>query len=309
MKHNNVKALPLFGKLAVLERGTKEKKPKKTQDKTAYTESDIRKFKVKTAKCNQKRKAEARVSEMVQIDKEWRAMKRIAVRSNAGLRHIAVFINLIEYAKANEFSITIFEMKKRLKPEDAAGEWNTIRGWCGKNAPDICAITIGRKPKGWWTLRFLVLGKEEDCYKPASSLHSYLIIRRGWVANDHTGSKEAVSLEEHYLTRLSSDEATFELYVFEMYEVYRASLIMPNSSRTYRTKGAEGLLETRKLGVTKEASYVVNGGGRNNSPSGRALCEVDTEENKVTNAWWKPEPLDEDEEFIYDDESLELAEL
>lgn len=291
---SEAKALPLFGKLAVLERGKKDK------NKTEYS---TRKFKVKNAKSKRKREEEARISEKVQISKDWRAMKRIAIRSNAGLRHISVFINLIEYAKDNDLSVTINEMRKRLKPEDAVKEWDTIRGWCGKNAPEICAISIGRKPKGWWSIRVLVVGgkEDEDCYKPVFLLHSYLMLKRGWVTSDHAGSKEAKNLEEHYLTRLASDEATFELYVFEMYEVYRASLSVPNSSRTYRTERVEGVLEARKLDVNEEASYVVNGGGHRNSPSGRALCEVDIKENRVVDAWWIAEPLDEDNEFITED--------
>lgn len=304
LMHNKAKALRLFGNLAVLERiKKKDREPGTNQDKTEYTKDVTRKFKVKNAKSKRKREEEARISEKVQISKDWRAMKRIAIRSNAGLRHISVFINLIEYAKDNDLSVTINEMRKRLKPEDAVKEWDTIRGWCGKNAPEMCAISIGRKPKGWWSIRVLVVGGEEDedCDKPVFLLRSYLMLKRGWVTSDHAGSKEAKNLEEHYLTRLASDEATFELYVFEMYEVYRASLSVPNSSRTYRTERVEGVLEARKLDVDEEASYVVNGGGHRNSPSGRALCEVDIKENRVVDAWWIAEPLDEDNEFITED--------
>lgn len=310
---NNVKALPLFGKLAVLERIKEDRKLGKNQGKREYTEDDTNRIKAKNAKSKLKREEQTRISEKVQISKNQKAMKKIAVRSNAGLRHIGVFINLIKYAKENDLSVTIIEMRKRQKPEDAVKEWDTIRGWCGKNAPEICAITIGRKPKGWWSLRVLVVGGEEDedCYKPALPLHSYLMLKRSWVTSDHAGSIEAKNLEEHYLTRFEDDEETFELYIFEMYEVYRASLSMPNSSRTYRTKKVEGVLETMKIDVNDEACHVVNGGGHRNSPSGRALCEVDIKENKMVEAWWVAEPFDEDEddEFTTEDESLVLIEF
>ncbi|MEA4872581.1 MAG: hypothetical protein VB076_07205 [Synergistaceae bacterium] len=297
MIYNNVKALPLFGKYAVLDRGSKEKKPRVAKDKAEYDEDDLSNLMLKQAKNKRKRREEETISEKVQTKRLFVPMKRIALKNNAGLRHISVFINLIEYAKANGLSVTIIEMRKRLKPEDAIKEWGTIRGWCGKNAPETCAITIGRKTNGWWSLRVLVVGgkEDEDCYKPALPLHSYLMLKRGWVTSDHAGSKEAKNLEEHYLTRLSSDDETFDQYVSEMYEVYRAALRMPKSTRTYRTEEAEKVLEERKLHVTNNASYPVNGRGYDSSPSGLALCEVEKRGGKVVSSWWLGKTMDDDE--------------
>lgn len=297
MKYNNVKALPLFGDYAVLDRGSKGKKTRVAKDKAEYDEDDLRKLMFKQAKNKRKRREEEAVSEKAQTSRDFITMKRIALKNNAGLRHISVFINLIKYAKENDWGVTIIEMRKRLKPEIAVNEWGTIRGWCGKNAPEICAITIGRKTNGWWSLRVLVVGgkEEEDCYKPALALHSYLMLKRGWLTSDHAGSKEAKNLEEHYLTRLSSDEETFELYVFEMYEVYRAALRLPQSTRTYKTEEAEKILEARKLPVNNNAAYTVNGGSYDSSPSGLALCEVEKRRGRVAYSWWLGKTLDEDE--------------
>ena len=308
MIYNNVKALPLFGKYAVLDRGSKEKKPRVAKDKAEYDEDDLSKLMLKQAKNKRKRREEETVSEKVQTSRLFIPMKRIALKNNAGLRHISVFINLIEYAKENDLSVTIIEMRKRLKPENAVKEWGTIRGWCGKNAPEICAITIGRKTNGWWSLRVLVVeGKEdEDCYKPASALHSYLMLKRGWLTSDHAGSKEAKKLEEHYLTRLSSDDETFDQYVSEMYEVYRAALRLPRSTRTYKTEEAERVLEERKLPVNNDAAYPVNGRSYDSSPSGLALCEVEKRRGKVVSSWWLGKTLDDDENQGSTDDNEDL---
>ena len=308
MIYNNVKALPLFGKYAVLDRGSKEKKPRVAKDKAEYDEDDLSKLMLKQAKNKRKRRKEETVSEKVQTSRLFIPMKRIALKNNAGLRHISVFINLIEYAKENDLSVTIIEMRKRLKPENAVKEWGTIRGWCGKNAPEICAITIGRKTNGWWSLRVLVVeGKEdEDCYKPAFALHSYLMLKRGWLTSDHAGSMEAKKLEAHYLTRLSSDDETFDQYVSEMYEVYRAALRLPKSTRTYKTEEAEKILEARKLPVNNNAAYTVNGGSYDSPPSGMALCQVEKRRGRVVSSWWLGKTLDDDENqgSIDDDEDL-----
>lgn len=294
---NLVKALPLFGNYAVLDRGSKAKKTRAIKEKAEYDEDDLSKLMSKQAKSKQKRREEETNSEKAQSRRLFIPMKRIALKNNAGLRHISVFINLIEYAKENDLSVTIIEMRKRLKPEDAVKEWSTIRGWCGKNAPEICAITIGRKTNGWWSLRVLVVGgiEDEDCYKPALALHSYLMLKRGWVTSDHAGSKKAKKLEEHYLTRLADDDETFDQYVSEMYEVYRAALRLPRSTRTYKTEEAEGVLEDRKLPVTNNASFTVNGRTYDSSPSGLALCEVEKRRGKVVSSWWLGKTLDDDE--------------
>lgn len=263
---------------------------------------------LKEARNKRKRRKEETISEKVQKKRLFIPMKRMALKNNAGLRHISIFINLIEYAKENDLSVTIIEMRKRLKPEDAVKEWGTIRGWCGKHAPETCAITIGRKTNGWWSLRVLVVGgkEDEDCYKPALPLHSYLMLKRGWVTSDHAGSIEAKNLEEHYLTRLSSDDETFDQYVSEMYEVYRAALRLPKSTRTYRTEEVEKVLEERKLPVNKDASYPVNGRSYDCSPSGMALCEVEKRRGRVVSAGWLGKSIDEDknEGSMDDDEDL-----
>lgn len=283
---NDVKASRLFGDLYVLRKGAKGREPEEARLNRQFSEDDLSRLKNKQAMKKDKRREDESISERVQIEKDWDEMIKKAVRSNAGMRHIDVFIRLIEYAEENDLGVTIIEMRKRQKPEDAVNEWKTIKHWCGKNAPEICAITIGRKPKGWWSLRVLVVGgkEEEDCYKPALALHSYLMLKRGWLTSDHAGSKEAKNLEEHYLTRLSSDEETLDQYVPEMYEVYRASLSMPNSTRTYRTKEAFNILESMDADLDDIPALVVNWVGQGCSPSGVALCRVIMEEGRIVGA-------------------------
>lgn len=307
---NGARASKLFGDLYVIRKGWNARKSKGARVRKQFSEDDLSKLKKEQAMKKEKRREEESTSEKVQLEKDRAVMREIATRSNAGIRHIEVFTNLIEYAITNSLSVTIIEMKKRLKPEDAVKEWRTIRGWCGKNAPKICAITIGRKPKGWWSLRVLVVGgkEDEDCYKPALALHSYLMLKRGWVTSDHAGSQEAKNLEEHYLTRLSSEEETFDQYVPEMYEVYRASLRMPKSTRTYRTKEAFNILEAMNVDPGDIPSLVVNWVGQGCSPSGVALCRVIMKEGRIVGAKMIDKTFDDEDEddgwFITGDEPM-----
>lgn len=306
---NGVTASILFDDIAVIRRGTKEKNSIEAREKIVYSAEDLKKLRYKQAIKKQKRREEEIISEKVQIEKDWDTMKRIAIMNNAGIRHIELFARLIKHAKDNELGVTIIEMRKRLKPEEAVREWQTIKNWCGKNAPKICALTIGRKPKGWWSLRVLVVGgkEDEDCYKPALALHSYLMLKRGWITSDHAGSNEAKNLEEHYLTRLSKGEEAYDHYVTEIYEVYRASLRLPKSTRTFRTKEASNILQRMEISVDDGPASVVNGVGAGVSPSGVALCRVIMENGRVVGAKRIGVVAYDDEEdgwFMSGDESL-----
>jgi hypothetical protein len=266
------------------EQGTKEQVRKGTPDEEK-TEGYPEELKRQQALKKRQREAEQRLAEKVQIINDGNAMRRVAERNNAGLRHLTVFINIVEYAKEKRLPVTIIEMKKRLSEGEGVREWQTLRNWLKKNAPEICAVSIGRRPKGWWSLRWIVVGGEPggDCLQTALPLHAYLV-KRGWTTKDLAGSEEAGRLERHYLTRFADDWETFAYFTSEIYEVYRAALTMPKMTRTYRTEGAHGILEERKLRVAPDASYAVNG-CYGASPSGRALCEVEVRRGRVTYAW------------------------
>lgn len=296
-----VKAVPLWGNLMVLERESGKQSGRTKIDDTSeeiIREEFPEQLKREQARKKREREQEQRYAEQVQIRKDKDAIHRIVSRNNAGLRHIGVFVNLVEYAEEYKLPVLILEMKKRLTEENAVKEWATVRAWLGKNAPKICAVTIGRRPKGWWVLRWIVLGEEPggDCYRTASALHIYLM-DRNWTNQGMAGEQEAGRLKGHYLTRLEDDSDTLYLcYAPEMYEVYRAALAMPKSTRTYRTEQAYRILEERKLEVSGQAAYAVNG-IQGASPSGMALCEVEVSRGRVNNAyspvWEREESADE----------------
>lgn len=297
-----VKAVQLWGNLMVLER---ESGKQRGRTKIEGTPEEIigeefpERLKREQARKKREREQEQRYAEQVQIKGDNEVIKWVIGMNNAGLRHIGVFINLVKYAEEHKLPVLILEMKKRLTEENAVKEWATVRNWLGKNAPKICAVTIGRRPRGWWVLRWIVLGEEpeEDCYRTASALHTYLMMKRNWITQGITGEQEAGRLKEHYLTRLEDDSDTLYLcYAPEMYEVYRAALAMPKSTRTYRTEQAYRILEERKLKVSGQAAYAVNG-IQGASPSGMALCEVEVSRGRVNCAyslvWGREESADE----------------
>lgn len=100
----------------------------------------------------------------------------------------------------------------------------SLPGGSEDRGPGICAVSIGRRPKGWWSLRWIVVGGKPggDCLQTALPLHAYLV-KRGWATKNLVGSEEAGRLERHYLTRFTDDWETFAYFIPEMYEVYRAA--------------------------------------------------------------------------------------
>lgn len=289
--HNNAVAVRLFGNLAVVMRDNSGNKQGRSGERKERTAEDLQEIKRHNARRARERRQEQKTAEQVQLKGDLETMRRVAQRSNAGFTHLSLFIGLIEYAEEQGLPVGIFEMTKKMTEADAVKDWRSIRNWLGKgNAPRLCAVTIGRKPKGWWTLRVVLVGNtpEDDCFLLSVPMYSYLVRKRGWKSKGTATDANAGRLKEHYLLRLEDDEETFEQYVPEVYEFYRASLSMPDTQRTYRTDEArEVIKQYRGMKVTNHAAFTVNGDNpRFSSPSGRALCSIKTKNGVVVEADW-----------------------
>ena len=309
MKTGHAVAVKLFGNLAlIMHKDTGNGYPR--EERVRLTPEKLQEIKRKNAVSKRKRTEGQKKAEKVQIARDIDAMRRVAVRSNAGIKHLAYFIALIEHADRQGLPVSIFEMTKQMTEDAALKEWTTIRNWLGKgNAPLLCAVTIGRRPKGHWVLRVVLVGDapKDDCYTLGMSVYLYLHRKRKWKGEGVAAEADAGRLKEHYLLRLETDEETFEQYVPEAFEVFRAGLAMPKQRRTFRTTGADKVFGENLMEVADRAAFVVNGHNyKQTSPSGCALSIIQTNKKGiVTDAYWVCEPDDPEELLEEVEEDLE----
>jgi hypothetical protein len=264
---------------------------------------ELAKFKRDAIKRKKDRKQRQKIAEK---EKDVEIMEKDTNRNNAALKHLAYFKNIVEFATAKNLPLAMGEHSIAIKEPLMPPKWSKLKAWVTKNLTPCCIISIGRKPKGWWTIRWAVVGdsQEEDLFGLIAPFGAYLT-KTGWRTKAMALDADSSRLRDHYLCRLDNYEETIKVFVPEMFEVYRASLSIPRSTRTYRNAAAQRTLDTVETPVKSSAAYPVNGlsymGGA--SPSGVALCEVEIKKGWVVEARWVGST--NDEEIVEDNELLE----
>lgn len=305
-KRHYAEALPLFGDLYFIVRncvGSTQGHPRKTfEDRPELTLADKRRLMAQQKQQKRARQRLQKAAEILQDTGDDLNILEITKRNNSGLRHIFTFINLVQFATDNGLGCALGKLGKRFRSEeDAVKEWRLIRNRLKRIAPEICAVSIGRRPQGRWVIRWCAVGSSrgEDIFCKAAPVHLYLANKRGWSSSAVTMEAESGKLQGHYLTRLGADEETLAYFTGEMFESYRAALAMPKLSRTFRTEATSGLLRSRAIPVADGAAYVVSGyDERYSSPSGRALCKAEVKGGKIIRSEWvcAKEPVEFDED-------------
>ncbi len=298
MKHSEEKtlatALHLWGPLYLLSRipRPRMKKPKQTSEPgepAAETSRDLDRLRMEAQRDAMARKERQKAAETIQRSGDAERVLEIVKRNNAGTKHIAVFVNMVGRAEADGLPVALGIAKRKLGEAEAVKQWKGIRGWL-KNRPGLLgAVSIGRRAGGSWVVRWVVVGKAgEDVFSEAAPLPLYLANKRGWINSSVAMEAEAVKLKDHYLTRSDDAEETLGYFATEMFEVYRAALTLPKTTRTCTTPEAKALLETCRKPVEKRAAGAVafNGDPRFSSQSGAALCRCETKAGTVTGAEW-----------------------
>lgn len=299
-------ALPLFSGMAVMMSLASPKGHDKKKSVDAYTladlspeerEEELKKrdehlvnLKKANARERQIRQKKQKRAERLQIEKELEAMKYLAERNNSALKHIAYFTNIVEFATANNLPLAMGEHSIAIKESLMLPKWSRLKVWITKNLIPCCLVSIGRKPKGWWTIRWIVVGdsRSEDLYSLTAPFGAYLA-KTGWRTKAVAMDDDPSRLRDHYLLRQDDDDETLKTFVPEMFEIYRAGLSIPRATRTHRNASAQGVLDILKMPVRNSAAYPVNGlrgyfGGA--SPSGVALCEIKVKKGQVVEARW-----------------------
>lgn len=263
-KRHNAVILPLWDCMGVMVAGsTWEKDTLSTTPSTAQGDE----LKKRTAK----KKSLQRYAETLERDNDKEEMEYFGLRCNAALRHLATFQTLIQYSKDEGLKCGLSMFKKCLKESLVSKEWDFIRRCVARQAKDYdnlaIALTIGRSNKGWYSLRCLAVGSDEEVTPFMFSLWTYLVKKRQWKNKAIRIEEDSSRLFKYYQSR------DLDTYTDELFEVFRTSLMLHH--RTFKNHKTVEILENKAVAI--ENDYLVSARHLNyNSPSGVALCSFVT---------------------------------
>lgn len=268
-KRHNAVILPLWDCMGVMVAGSTWEK-----DTLSFAPSTVQEeeFKKRTAK----KKRLQRYAEVLERDNDKEEMKAFGRRCNAALRHLATFLTLIQYSKDEGLKCGLSMFRKCLKEPLVSKEWDAIRRWITKQAKDYdnlaIALTIGRSNKGWYSLRCLAVGDDEEVTPFMFSLWAYLVRKRQWKNKAIRIEEDSSRLFKYYQSR------DLDTYTDELFEVFRTSLMLYH--RTFKNRKAVEILENKAVAI--ENDYLVSARHLNyNSPSGVALCSYVTCDDEI----------------------------
>lgn len=268
-KRHNAVILPLWDCMGVMVAGSTWEK-----DTLSFAPSTVQEeeFKKRTAK----KKRLQRYAEVLERDNDKEEMKAFGRRCNAALRHLATFLTLIQYSKDECLKCGLSMFRKCLKEPLVSEEWDYIRRWITKQAKDYdnlaIALTIGRSNKGWYSLRCLAVGSDEEVTPFMFSLWTYLVKKRQWKNKAIRIEEDSSRLFKYYQSR------DLDTYTDELFEVFRTSLMLHH--RTFKNHKAVDILENKAVAI--ENDYLVSARHLNyNSPPGVALCSFVTCDDEI----------------------------
>ena len=244
-KRHNAVILPLWDCMGVMVAGSTWEK-----DTLSFAPSTVQEeeFKKRTAK----KKRLQRYAEVLERDNDKEEMKAFGRRCNAALRHLATFLTLIQYSKDEGLKCGLSMFRKCLKEPWVSKEWNSIRRWITKQAKDYdnlaIALTIGRSNKGWYSLRCLAVGNDEEVTPFMFSLWKYLVKKRQWKNKAIRIEEDSSRLFKYYQSR------DLDTYTDELFEVFRTSLMLYH--RTFKNHKAVDILENKAVAI--ENDYLVS---------------------------------------------------
>lgn len=268
-KRHNAVMLPLWDCMGVMVAGSTWEKDTLLLAPSAVQEEE---FKKRTAK----KKRLQRYAEVLERDNDKEEMKAFGRRCNAALRHLATFLTLIQYSKDEGLKCGLSMFRKCLKEPWVSKEWDFIRRWVARQAKDYdnlaIALTIGRSNKGWYSLRCLAVGNDEEVTPFVFSLWRYLVKKRQWKNKAIRIEEDSSRLFKYYQSR------DLDTYTDELFEVFRTSLMLHH--RTFKNHKAVEILENKAVAI--ENDYLVSARHLNyNSPSGVALCSFVTCDDEI----------------------------
>ena len=242
---------------------------------------------VRNAQIKKNNQKLSKETEAIQCARNTEEAQRFAYQNNAAGTHLVAFVKLAEYAESASRPLALGVMGKTLKEQDVGTEWKLIQKWLGKHSPKVCAVSIGRRPKGRWVLRMIAVGEQGEEDSDHIENFRHYLRKRGWRGESFAADRDASMLKEHYLTRKDDAMETLAFYLLEMFEVARASLVLYGRSRTYKTNKTTYIIDQQANPVEDDAAYVINGikGIGGNTASGRAFCIVEVQEGTVVAAW------------------------
>ena len=164
-------------------------------------------------------------------------------RNGAVMSHLVAFSNVARYALKNGYRIGYGEYCKRMKMEDVKTEWKRIRAWLDGHTENVAlAMTIGVANKGYVYIRFLVTSPEEIRVHDASvEVARYLRHTRRFNPQElrpYEKDAEAFIHGRYVNDDVKTLVEIMELMPSELWEVMRASFVIPGGHRTYKSREA-----------------------------------------------------------------------
>lgn len=240
-KRHNAVMLPLWDCMGVMVAGSTWEKDTLLLAPSAVQEEE---FKKRTAK----KKRLQRYAEVLERDNDKEEMKAFGRRCNAALRHLATFLTLIQYSKDEGLKCGLSMFRKCLKEPWVSKEWDFIRRWVARQAKDYdnlaIALTIGRSNKGWYSLRCLAVGNDEEVTPFVFSLWRYLVKKRQWKNKAIRIEEDSSRLFKYYQSR------DLDTYTDELFEVFRTSLMLHH--RTFKNHKAVEILENKAVAIEND---------------------------------------------------------
>jgi|GEM_PF-4650347 len=172
--------------------------------------------------------------------------------------HLLAFCSIARYAVSNGYHVGYGEYRKRVKHEDIKKLWQNIRTWLQRHTEDsILAASIGLWSNGYVYVRFIVTSENDvEVHDMSVMIAHYLRKIKGFmpkVLQPYEENPYEFIKDKYANDEVETVEDIFSIMPDEVWQVMRASFILPFTHRTYETTKSKEIREN-----TKEIDYLDN---------------------------------------------------
>lgn len=170
--------------------------------------------------------------------------------------HLIAFCSITHYATINHCRIGYGEYRKRIsKDSNIKREWCNIRTWLTKNTThNITAATIGIGKRGYVYIRFLTTNyKDIAVYDVANDLGYYLRHKKHYTPVEFKPYEKDMMqfIEDKYNNDdVQNIEGLINWIPNELYQIMRASFVLPHTHRTFKNTGANHAINDNSCSVS-----------------------------------------------------------
>lgn len=219
---------------------------------------------IKKESRNRRLKREALFRQTEHTDKQDAGIFDKICKCYAVQTHLKSFSAIASYAVGNGLHMAYGEYSKRMPYQDVKKEWHNITTWLHANVDDniLFAITIGVHKSGMVYVRYLLT----DDYLPVK-VHDTAIRLACYLRKKHykpiqlkpfEGTDTAYIQHKYNNDSVSSLHDMVSMLYDELFQVFRASLLLHKSHRTYRTNAVELVIKSNTKAIPHEQFDTLN---------------------------------------------------